>query len=738
MKLIMCILMRQWWVRWVSTPLVSCRCLHLEWTVGVNTFVSDEWRVIDSSIIKDGPAVSVIILLLALLLTTWHLRLLSPALSAVRRCALDNKPSSATPVKDGNTGPVTLGSHRTTTATWSVVTSSCYGGTVPSARRPSSRFREHHKLQARCWKTSTWRDPAKTTSSPPPQKTSRWKTPTMPLKTPITPKKTPKQKTPVTPQKTSRWKTPGTPQKTTPSPPKTPSAWRAWKSPCETPTQLKSAKPNVQWNGSSWRTRHVNDTRSWQVPRASRTTSSGGTRMALWTGSVVVATRPSTAEQLWSRTVKSSPQGRHSIATRQNQGRYRSTRFGQPWWRMPWTMFSDQQAVEPWVCPFHLRPGRLEDRRREMHRDGHRLPAGTSPRLQALVHGRYLQAGSGPLLPALLHPRLRAFRRLLQASSPPLLPHVWEDEENVQEGPQGCPEALPWRTEGEEGDRGLRDRVVEGSGEEAWRRQHQGMRLPLGASSVAAHTGSWTPEGLQHRPGHPKIPEEGHGTSLPPRCWDPGHLRGAAADDDTDRTARGVRRLREEAVAPEPELPPWNLERLPKEHPDQQRPGGMAPPPEPCRSHIEAALLPAAGAPEARGNEHWHHCEAGVRPQSEQNPTGCLQDNDQQAHHKLGPACERDAVSDVTTEAVRLLRAVLNVRHQTRALLRAHTLSKEIISGLLSTLALLRAHTLSKDLAYIIKNKDNKKSHNMIHAQFIYYLKYHNYHIMITLSRTTT
>ena len=235
-----------------------------------------------------------------------------------------------------------------------------------------------------------------------------------------------------------------------------------------------------------------------------------------------------------------------------------------------------------------------------------------------------------------------------------------------------------------------------------------------------------------------KIPEEGHGTSLPPRCWDPGHLRGAAADDDTDRTARGVRRLREEAVAPEPELPPWNLERLPKEHPDQQRPGGMAPPPEPCRSHIEAALLPAAGAPEARGNEHWHHCEAGVRPQSEQNPTGCLQDNDQQAHHKLGPACERDAVSDVTTEAVRLLRAVLNVRHQTRALLRAHTLSKEIISGLLSTLALLRAHTLSKDLAYIIKNKDNKKSHNMIRAQFIYYLKYHNYNIMITLSHTTT
>ena len=82
----------------------------------------------------------------------------------------------------------------------------------------------------------------------------------------------------------------------------------------------------------------------WQVPRASRTTSSGGTRTALWTGSVVVTTRPWTAEQLWSRTVKSSPQGRRSVATRQNQGRRRSTRFGQPWWRMPWTTFSAQQA----------------------------------------------------------------------------------------------------------------------------------------------------------------------------------------------------------------------------------------------------------------------------------------------------------------------------------------------------------------------------------------------------------
>ena len=217
-------------------------------------------------IIKDGPAVSVVILLLALLLTTWHLQLLSPVLSAVRRCALNSKPSSATPVKDGNTALVTLGSHRTTTTAWSVVTSSCYGGTVPSVRLPSSRFREHHKLQVRCWKTSTWRDRTKTTSSPSPQKTSRCKmlaTPqkTLKLKTPAMPQKTLKLKTPAMHQKTSRWKTPAmpqkmlrwkvpaTPQKKTAAPPKMPSAWRALKSPCETPPQLKSARLNVLWNG---------------------------------------------------------------------------------------------------------------------------------------------------------------------------------------------------------------------------------------------------------------------------------------------------------------------------------------------------------------------------------------------------------------------------------------------------------------------------------------------------------
>ena len=48
----------------------------------------------------------------------------------------------------------------------------------------------------------------------------------------------------------------------------------------------------------------------------------------------------------------------------------------------------------------------------------------------------------------------------------------------------------------------------------------------------------------------------------------------------------------------------------------------------------------------------------------------------------------------------------------------------------LSTLALLRAHTLSKDLACIIKNKDNKKSHNMIHLLFEISQLSHNDHII--------
>ena len=59
-----------------------------------------------------------------------------------------------------------------------------------------------------------------------------------------------------------------------------------------------------------------------------------------------------------------------------------------------------------------------------------------------------------------------------------------------------CPEALPRRTEGEEGDCGFRDLAVEGHGEEAIRRQYQYMRLPFGASSMAAHLRSWTWEDL--------------------------------------------------------------------------------------------------------------------------------------------------------------------------------------------------------------------------------------------------
>ena len=58
---------------------------------------------------------------------------------------------------------------------------------------------------------------------------------------------------------------------------------------------------------------------------------------------------------------------------------------------------------------------------------------------------------------------------------------------------------------------------MEGRGEEVRRRQHQGIWLLLGASSVAAHTRSRTSEGVQLRPGHPEIPQEGHGPTLPPR-----------------------------------------------------------------------------------------------------------------------------------------------------------------------------------------------------------------------------
>ena len=71
-----------------------------------------------------------------------------------------------------------------------------------------------------------------------------------------------------------------------------------------------------------------------------------------------------------------------------------------------------------------------------------------------------------------------------------------------------------------------------------------------------------------------------------------------------------------------------------------------------------------------------------------------IKDHYKQDDHKLGPARERDAVCDGPAEAVCLLRAKLNVRHQTRSLLRSHTLSKVIISGLLSTPALLRMLTL--------------------------------------------